>query len=259
MKRFLFPIICLTITNTVSATETELKGTVNEVRQHLSALDRFVTVLGEAEVKSPADRAIVTLRLTAESRSLHDALKANQALRTKLVGALTGRGIAADRIDAGKFSSTPRNWIFSEKVKNYKVETLVKVTVLNEAELQDTTRMLDELNGLEYAGMEFEHSKKEELKRKALAQALESATARKKVYEEQLGIGLTPYKFTENVSITPSRVIGMQGGSSPSEARATTPLSSAPLGYSTAYEAASGFGEKVFSAQVMVQYSVGGR
>lgn len=254
MKQFLISVICLAIINPISAAETELKGTVNEIRQHLSALDRFVTVLGEAEVKSPADRAIVTLRLTAESKSLHDALKANQTLRTKLVGALTGRGIAADRIDAGKFSSTPRNWIFSEKVKNYKVETLVKVTVLSEAELQDTSRMLDELNGLEYAGMEFEHSKKEELKRKALAQALESATARKKVYEEQLGVGLTAYKFTENVSVTPSRVIGTQGGS---ESRAG--MTSTPLLYSTASEAASGFGEKVYTAQVMVQYSVGAR
>lgn len=255
MKQFLFPVICFAIVGTVSAADTELKGTVNEIRQHLSALDRFVTVLGEAEVKSPADRAIVTLRLTAESKSLHDALKANQTLRTKLVSALTGRGIAADRIDAGKFSSTPRNWIFSEKVKNYKVETLVKVTVLNEAELQDTARMLDELYGVEYAGMEFEHSKKEELKRKAIAQALESATARKKVYEEQLGVGLTPYKFTENVAMTPARVIGAQGGSEPSFSGKT----SAPIGYSTAYEGASGFGEKVFSAQVMVQYSVSGR
>jgi len=254
MKQLILAGICVFILNAASAAEAELRGTVSEVRQHLSAVDRFVTVLGEAEVKSPADRAIVTLRLTTESKSLHDALKASQTLRTKLVNALTGHGIAADRIDAGKFSSTPRNWIFSDKVKNYKVESLVKVTVLNEAELQDTTRMLDELSGVEYGGIEFEHSKKEELKRKALSEALDSATARKKVYEEQLGIALAPYKFTENVSVTPSRAIGMQGGSEPSVSKGST-----PLGYSMAYESASGFGEKVFAAQVVVQYSVGSK
>ena len=254
MKQAFLATICLGLINSLPAAEPELKGTVAEVRQHLAAWDRVVTVPGEAEVKSPADRAVVTLRLTAESRSLHDALKGNQTLRTKLVAALTGRGIGAERIDAGKFSSTPRNWIFSDKVKNYKVETLVKVTVLNEGELQETARMLDDLSGVEYGGLEFEHSKKEELKRRALSEALDSAAARKKVYEEQLGIALLPYKFNENVSIAPARLIGAQGGSEPS-----FKSGSAPLGYSTAYESASGFGEKIFTAQVLVQYTVNAR
>lgn len=256
MKKFFSGItIYLCVTSALPAAEPELKGTVAEVRQHLATLDRVVTVAGESEVKSPADRAIVTLRLTEEDRFLHDALKSNQALRTKLVAALTARGIAADRIDAGKFSSTPRNWIFSDKVKNYKIETLVKVTVLNEAELQETARVLDELDRVEYGGMEFEHSKKEELKRKALSEALDSATARKKVYEEQLGVALTPYKFTENVTMAPSRLAGVQGGSDPSPSKS----GSAPFGYSTAHESASGFGEKLFTAQVLVQYTVGTR
>lgn len=255
MKQSFLTTICLGLITSLPAAEPELKGTVAEVRHHLAASDRIVSVPGEAEVKGPADRAIVTLRLTAESRSLHDALKANQTLRTKLVATLTGRGIGADRIDAGKFSSTPRNWVFSDKVKNYKVETLVKVTVLNEGELQDTARMLDELNGVEYAGLAFEHSKKEELKRRALSEALDAANARKKVYEEQLGIALIPYKFTENVAIADSRLIGAQSGSEPSFGKS----GSTPLGYSTAYESASGFGEKVFAAQVLVQYTVGAR
>jgi hypothetical protein len=215
-------------------------------------------VSGDAEVKSPADQAIVTLRLLSESKLLQEALKANQSLRSKLVNTLKERGIAADRIDAGKFSSTPRHRIFSEKVKSYKVENLVKVTVLEERELQETARMLDELNGVEYAGMEFEHSKKQELKRKALAQALESASARRKVYEEQLGIGLTPIKFSENVTATPTRLqraygdfdLPSYGGKSALEGRAA--VTAEP-------EALAGFGEMVFSAQVLVSYSVGGR
>jgi len=249
MKRILC-LACLGINQVLNGAEPELKGTVTEVRQHLAAAERIVTVSGDAEVKSPADQAIVTLRLLSESKSLQEALKANQTLRSKLVNTLKDRGIGAERIDAGKFSSTPRHWIFSEKVKSYKVENLVKVTVLEERELQETARMLDELNGVEYAGMEFEHSKKQELKRKALAQALESASARKKVYEEQLGISLAPVRFSENIATTPVRVQRTYGGSDPSNA--------SKLGYVAEPEAASGFGEMVFSAQVLVSYSVSG-
>jgi uncharacterized protein YggE len=131
------------------------------------------------------------------------------------------------------------------------VENLVKVTVVEERELQDTARMLDELNGVEYGGMEFEHSKKQELKRKALAQALETASARKKVYEEQLAITLTPIKFSESTGISPAKMPRFYGGSDPT--------STGKLGYVAEPEAASGFGEMVFSAQVVVHYSVGVR
>ena len=251
MKRILF-IFCLAVNLVVSAAEPELKGTVTELRQHLAVADRMVTVSGEGEVKSPADRAIVTLRLISVSKSLQEALKANQTLRSKLVNTLKERGIPADRIDAGKFSSTPRHGVFSDKVKSYRVENHVKVAVLEEKELQETVRMLDELEGLEYGGMEFEHSKKQELKRTALAEALESAAARKKIYEERLALILTPVKFSESVAAAPRPGIeravdlmpsyGSISGRSPVEAESVT-----------------GFGEMVFSAQVTVQYTVSGR
>jgi len=210
---------------------------------------RVVGVLGEGEVKSPADRAVVTLRLTAESRSLQEALKANQTLRTKVVTALTGRGIAADRIDAGKFSSTPRHWIFSDKVKSYKVENSVRVTVSDEKELQETARVLEEFSGVEFVGMEFEHSRKNEMKSKAVAQALETANTRKKVYEEQLGIALTPYKFTEKISVSGSKDPRVYRES---ELRSLSQAVSLP-------EVGSGFGEQVFTAEVLVQYTVSAR
>ena len=249
MKQILF-IVCLGVNLVVSAAEPELKGTLTELRQHLAAVDRMVAVSGDGEVKSPADRAIITLRLISESKSLQEALKVNQTLRSKLVNALKERGIPVDRIDAGKFSSTPRHGTFSDKVKSFKVENQVKVTVVEEKELQDTVRMLDELDGLEYGGMEFEHSKKQELKRKALAEALESATARKKVYEEQLALILTPVKLSESVMTAVPR---------PRMERAVDLAPSFGGKSAVEPEPVAGFGEMVFTAQVMVHYSVSGR
>jgi len=252
MKQILFVVI-LGVSHVLSAAEPELRGTVTEIRQHLAVSERMAAVSGEGEVKSPADRAIVTLRLMSEAKSLQEALRANQTLRTKLVSTLKERGIPADRIDAGKFSSTPRHGTFSDKVKSYKVENQVKVAVLEEKELQDTARMLDELDGVEYGGIQFEHSKKQELKRKALAEALEAASARKKVYEERLALSLTPVNFSESVTAVPPR---MESARAAGFAGIASLEGRAPLAEA---EAPSGFGEMVFSAQVTVQYSVSGR
>jgi hypothetical protein len=124
------------------------------------------------------------------------------------------------------------------------------VTVSDEKELQETARLLEEFNGVEFAGMEFEHPRKNEMKSKAVAQALEVANTRRKVYEEHLGMTLTPYGFTERISL-----------SSAKEPRILRESESGPskLAYATGSEGGSGFGEQVFLAEVVVQYVVGSR
>jgi len=58
MKQIFLGIICFGVLNTLAAAETELKGTVAEVRQHLSALERFVNLVDEAEVKIVVQYAV---------------------------------------------------------------------------------------------------------------------------------------------------------------------------------------------------------
>jgi len=182
-------------------------------------------------------------------------LRINQELRAKVAKALTGRGIPADRIDSGKFASTPRHWVFSEKVKSYKVEDFVKVTTADQAQFQATARLLDEMNGLQYHGIDFEHSNKEELKRKALAQALQNATERKKVYEEQLGIILQPIRFKElpnPMDPRSPRKIGIQAGSPPSSESFMSESVYTSVGQTE-------FNEMLFGVRVTVDYAVTGK
>ena len=58
MKQIFLGIICFGVLNTLAAAETELKSTVAEVRQHLSALERFVNLVDEAEVKIVVQYAV---------------------------------------------------------------------------------------------------------------------------------------------------------------------------------------------------------
>ena len=254
MKSIFFPIIAFTFATQVAFTQQEVRGALAELAQHLAATQRVVSVTGESELKVPADRAVMTLKLTTESKSLDEALRLNQELRSKVVKSLTGQGIPPDRIDSGKFASTPRHWVFSEKVRSYKVEDFVKVSATDQSQFQAAARLLDNLNGVQYHGIDFEHSRKEEMKRKSLSEALQNVTERKRVYEEQLGIALQPIRFKEMSGPSEyhqDRKLVLQSGSPPTSARIGESI------YTSIGE--TEFNELVFSTRVTVDYIVGNK
>src|SRR5258708_1180152 len=175
--------LCILACSGVAA-DPALKGTASELTQYLNCLPKTVTITGEAEVKVPADKAIVSLKVTTESKAFEGALRSNQEVRGKLLGQLKKQGIAAERVQASRFSSTPRFGWFGEKAKSYRVDNLVKITVQDEKEFQIAASMVDSFPEVQYVGAEFELESKEALKAKVLAQACDSANDRKKTYEE---------------------------------------------------------------------------
>jgi Protein of unknown function (DUF541) len=80
--------------------EPELKGSPTELAPYLASLPKTVAVMGESEVKVQADRAVVSLKVTTENRSLQDALRFNQEIRNKIMNSLTDSGLATDRVQA---------------------------------------------------------------------------------------------------------------------------------------------------------------
>src|SRR5258708_21865999 len=174
--------------------ETEITGTPTELTQYLTGIPKTVMVVGEAEVRVPADKALVSLKVSTESKSLHEALPSNQEVRSKLGSFLQKQGIPADRVKASRFSSTPKFGMFGEKAKSYRVDNLVKVAVQDEKELQIAASAVDAWSEVQFVGSEFEHEDKEALKSKAGAQACENAQKRSKIFEEKLGLKLVPAK-----------------------------------------------------------------
>jgi len=177
--------------------EAELKGTATGQAQYLASVPRTVTVSGDGDVRLPADRVVVSLKVTTDNRSLQEALRVNQDVRARLLAYLKKQGIAAERVQASKFSSTPRFGLFGEKAKSYRVENVVKVTVLDEKEFQGAAGAVDGWSEVQFVGAEFEHVDKDALKAKAIEQACDKANARKKIYEEKLGVKLVPAAFVE--------------------------------------------------------------
>jgi uncharacterized protein len=247
-------ILLIAVIN-VSA-EPEIKGTPTELSQYLNNVAQTVSLTGQSELKVAADRAVISLKVVTENKSLQDALQSNQELRARIQKTLIGRGFSTNRIQASKFSSTPQYGMFKEKAKSYRVENVIKVAALDEKEFQAVANVVDTISEVRYDSIEFEHSDKEALKSKALAEAIEKATERRGLYEEKLGVKLSPKRFVEsNVGVAPVQQKGVRYGSysSSESSRMITPI---PAAADSGADLPSSFGEMVFTAQVTVEYAL---
>ena len=124
-------------------------------------------------------------------------MKANLEIRNKLGDYLKGLGIPADRIESAKFSSTPKFGMFSEKARSYRIENEMRVTVQDENEFQGTASTVDKWAEVQFSDVEFEYADKEQQKQNVIAKACDNADERKKIYEQKLGLKLTPARFNE--------------------------------------------------------------
>jgi uncharacterized protein YggE len=250
MRKTVLAVVFIALQLTAHA-EPEIKGTATELAQYISGIPKNVSVIGEAEVRVPAHKAVLTLRVTTENRSLQEAFRSNLDLRSKIADQLKKQGISPDRIVASKFSSTPKYGIFSDKAKGYRVENVMRVTVQDEKEFQGATAIVDAYPEVQFGGVEFQYADREALKQQAIGKAIDNAGERAKVYGEKLALKLTPVAFTDN-SVLPmnSMAPNASDGLLTSGLRSTTPANVLPE------ESISSFGELVYTARVSVEYSV---
>ena len=237
--------------------EPEIKGTAPELAQFINGVPKTVAVTGEAEIRVPARRAVLSLRIKTENKSLQEALRTNLDLRTRLADYLKGLGIPAERIQASKFSSTPKFGIFSEKAKSYRVENLMRISVQDEKEFQNAASAVDKWAEVQFDGVEFEYADKELQKQNAIARACDNANDRKKIYEEKFNLKLTPARFNqgevEQRNVVPGNYGLLRGRAYESTVVNVPPPAAAEA---VAEESVSSFGEMVYTARVTVEYSV---
>jgi uncharacterized protein YggE len=250
-------LVLLLLAAAAVAAETELKGTPDQLTAYLSGLPKLVSIVGESEVKVPADRALVTLKISTESKSLQESLRLNQEARGRVGSFLKENGFGTNQIQAARFSSTQKYGIFAEKAKSHRVDNFLKITVRDEKEFQAVANTVDRWPEVHFLGIDFEHSNKEALKARAQSQACDNAGERRKMFEEKLGVKLTAKRFSEP-TVTPvqpdRKYYGVSyssdSGFKESEGRNRATWNPA------AEEFGSPFGELVFSARITVEYAV---
>ena len=249
MKTYLV-VAALLLTARAALAEPELKGSPSELTGYLNTVPGTITITGDAEEKVQADRALVTLKVATEDNSLEDALEKNDKARAELTKKLIEKGIAEDRIKALSFSSTPQEGFFSDKVKKYKIENFVKVTVTGDQEFRAVAKLVDDLDEVDLGDIEFEHSQKDELQQKVLAKACDEATALKAIYEKHLGVKLTPKRFWQNVAPVPRLARPA------AQAAAFAKFDSQDLALGAESSAPAFLSELEFNASVIVEYTV---
>ena len=80
--------------------EPELKGTASELSQYLAEAPKITILTSTSELKTPADSAILQIRVMTESATLENAIKLNQDMRSMIENRLTAKGISKNRIQA---------------------------------------------------------------------------------------------------------------------------------------------------------------
>jgi uncharacterized protein YggE len=235
--------------------EPEIKGTPTELQRYLPGVAGTVAITGEGEVKVPADRAVMSFKIVTEHKSLAEALRQNEEIRSQIAAFLKSRGLSPDRIQKSKFASTAKHGVFTDKVKSQRVENEIKITTLDEKEFQFVASLPDRFPEVSYTGTEFEHSEKEQLRNRAVAQACANAERRKQEYEKALNLKLTPKSFVEHsLHLDSERKLGAQSGSAPSFlGTSVSPFAYSNIGPFT--ETISAFGELAFKVQVTVEYT----
>lgn len=173
----------------------QLEGTPHELSNYLSDIPETVAITGSAEKKISADRAVVHLKVTTEDKSMNDALAENLAIRKTITKQLLAAGFPEERIQAAQFSSTPESGLFTDKIRSYKVENSMKATATTEAEFSAIAALIDAHKEVSYGKTEFELSNKKEIERTILAEACRDAAAKKKMYQTELSVLLTPVRF----------------------------------------------------------------
>ena len=252
-------LVTLTLFAAQLRAEPELKGSPAELAVYLTGVPKLVSITGEAELKVPADRAFISLRVVTENKSLQEASRANQEIRARILRTLAEQGIPNERVKPSKFSSTPKYGIFGEKAKSYKVENTVKITTQDEKEFQAVANLVDAISEVRYDSIAVDHSDKDGLKAKALTQALEKAIEKKRMHEEKLGVKLTTKGFSEGVVVpvvTLGRAYYGKGQSSQAYSSRTAAQPNVTVEETGDIEVPPSFGELIYKAQITIEYAL---
>lgn len=175
-----------------SVAQTELKGSPHELRQFLHPTPRTMTIHGDAEEKAYTDKAILSLVITTEKKTLSDSITANGNLRDRIKKQLINNGIKADAIKSAKFASSPQYGWFGKKPSKFEVVNRMAVSITQQNQLQAVAAIADKFPEVELNATTFEHTKKDQLNQLVKQKALDKILKQKAFYEKSLGIKLTP-------------------------------------------------------------------
>lgn len=248
--------LIVSLFSSVAHAEPQLQGTAADLKSYLAAQSNQVTLMGRAELRAPAESAVLTFRLLTERESLREALEINMKSRGDVLQALRERGVTEvstpavsqvvtrDMTVSARPAASSVMMISKSGQAITSVQTVLNITVTTEKQLIDATSLLDRFKEAALAGVRFESKKDAEHRKAVVERAGANLNAQRDTLAAQLSTKLVP------VSVQIS-----EGDSEQPTATRPAVAPQAPLNAATVTLAPTGgLGEIVYTAQITAQY-----
>ena len=194
----------------MASAQPNIEGTPSELESYLNGLPKIVTLSAQATKDAPVNKALVKVRVVSESPSLAKAFEANLKIRLGIRSQLKDAGVDPENINESKFSSAPEYGMFSEKPKSYKIENVLSIVVTSESQLIKVASAVDSSEDVYFVSSNAKSGDSGEIEKELIAKALAKVKEKASLYENELGVKLTPVLFSESISGMPSPVARMQ-------------------------------------------------
>jgi len=184
----------LLLTN-IAVAEVQLEGTPTELNRHLDDCAGQVNITGISERRVEADRAIIEISVQTAERSLRSAMEKNSRIRADIVKKLTDGGLPDDNITSSRFSSIPTYSMWSDKVKEYRISSSIRIYADAEKDILLSAELVDAMDAVSLTSLTFETTNRKKITRELLEEALRQINERKDLYEDSLSTRLHPRKI----------------------------------------------------------------
>ena len=180
-----------------------IEGTPSELESYLNGLPKTVVLSARATKEAPINKAVVKVRVVSESSSLANAFEINMKNRLGIKARLKSAGIDLKSINESKFSSAPEYGMFSEKPKSYKIENVLSIMVVSEAQMIAVASVVDGGEDVYFVSSKPKSGDSGAIEKELIAKVLAKVKEKAALYENELGVKLKPVLFSESSYGTP--------------------------------------------------------
>lgn len=185
------------------------------------AVDRQITVTGEANVAVAPDMAVIRLGVTSQAKTAREASDANAKQMTTVLGAIRDTGIADRDVQTSRLSLQPQydpNKAGPARLLGFQVTNQVTIRIREIDKLPGILDRAIDAGANEMSGIEFIVSEQSKLLDQARDDAVADARRKAELYAKAAGVKLgTVVSISEEGSSPPPRPVmqAMRSGAVP--------------------------------------------
>ncbi|HET7849130.1 MAG TPA: SIMPL domain-containing protein [Pseudolabrys sp.] len=185
-----------------------------------NAIDRLITVTGEASADVAPDMAVVRVGVSSQGKNAREASNANAKAMTAVINAIKASGVAERDIQTSQLSLQPQydqNKAGTARLTGFQATNRVTLRIRSISNLPAVMDKAIAAGANEMSGIEFIVSKKSSLLDRARADAIADAHRKAEIYAQAADVKLGPaVEITEEGASPPPRPMqAMRAGAVP--------------------------------------------